>query len=122
MTQRFKPGSVSGAELRSLAALLRTHAPATAHRHLALLQLAEAAVGALEGPAAAAWEALQREERQLLFTCAEGAASAAVQLSELCQLAAGSSGGDGSGSAIPLPDLATLVLGATCLLPDHLPW
>lgn len=46
----FKPGSISAAELRSLADSLRRQSPAAAYRHAALLQLAEAAAAALEGP------------------------------------------------------------------------
>lgn len=45
----FKPGSISAAELRSLADSLRRQSPAAAYRHAALLQLAEAAAAALEG-------------------------------------------------------------------------
>ena len=48
--QRFKPGTISAAELRSLADSLRRQSPAAAHRHAALLQLAEAAAAAIEGP------------------------------------------------------------------------
>lgn len=46
----FKPGSISAAELRALADSLRRQSPAAAYRHTALLQLAEAAAAALEGP------------------------------------------------------------------------
>ena len=45
-----KPGSVSAAELLALADGLRRQSPAAAHRHAVLLQLAEAAAAALEGP------------------------------------------------------------------------
>lgn len=46
----FKPGSISAAELHALADSLRRQSPAAAYRHTALLQLAEAAAAALEGP------------------------------------------------------------------------
>jgi hypothetical protein len=46
---RFKPGSVTAAELRALADALRRRSPAAAHRHLPLLQLAEAAVAVIDG-------------------------------------------------------------------------
>ena len=48
--QRFRPGSISAAELRSLTDGLRRQSPAAAHRHSALLQLAEATAAAVEGP------------------------------------------------------------------------
>ncbi|PRW45607.1 sec1 family domain-containing MIP3 [Chlorella sorokiniana] len=134
----FKPGSISAAELRALADSLRRQSPAAAHRHTALLQLAEAAAAALEGPHAERWEALQREQRQLLFDCTESADAAASQLVDLCALVArsSSSGNEGSGGgsnssrhaadrAVPLlglDDLVLLVLAAYCLLPDFLPW
>ena len=54
--QRFKPGSISAAELRLLADSLRRQSHASAFRHAALLQLAEAAAAALEGPQAGRWQ------------------------------------------------------------------
>lgn len=87
------------------------------------------------------WEALQREQRQLLFACTESADAAASQLVELCALVARSSGSGGGGSVssggsggsggpaeggagplLGLDDLVLLVLTAYCLLPDFLPW
>ncbi|KAI7845287.1 hypothetical protein COHA_001130 [Chlorella ohadii] len=134
----FKPGSISAAELRSLADSLRRQSPAAAYRHAPLLQLAEAAAAALEGPHAESWEAVQREQRQLLFACTESADAAASQLVDLCALLArsggsgsskGSSGGSGGGLAeggsaplLGLDDLVLLMLAAYCLLPDFLPW
>ncbi|PSC73797.1 sec1 family domain-containing MIP3 [Micractinium conductrix] len=115
-TQRFKPGSVAAAELRALAGALRRQSPATAYRHSSLLQLAEAAAGAMEGGHAERWEALQREERQLLFACSESAGAAAAHLSELCQLAGR------PGSPLGVCDVVLLLLAAHCLLPGFHPW
>ena len=78
--------------------------------------------------AAERWEALQREQRQLLFACAESADAAALHLLDLCALVArgsGSGGGPAAGGAGPqleLDDVVLLVLAAYCLLPDFLPW
>lgn len=123
MAQRFKPGSITSAELRALSAALRQRSPAAAHRHSALLQLAEGAAAAAEGAHAECWEAVQREERQLLFACTESGDAAASHLAELCGLLAS---GDGSGgSAAPpltLSDVCLLTLAAYCQLPDFLPW
>ena len=67
-------------------------------------------------PSAEHWEALQREERQLLFACTESSDAAAAHLSELCQLAGA------PGAPLGLSDVVLLVLTAYCLLPDFLPW
>lgn len=78
--------------------------------------------------AADRWEAIQREQRQLLFACAESADAAASHLLDLCALVAcgsGSGGGPAAGGAGPqlvLDDVVLLVLAAYCLLPDFLPW
>ncbi|KAL4437281.1 hypothetical protein ABPG75_004420 [Micractinium tetrahymenae] len=115
--QRLKPGtSITAEELRSLADALRRQSPAAAHRHAALLQLAEAAAAALEGPHAERWEALQREERQLLFACAESSKAAAAHLADLCRLAGR------PGSPLGLSDVAQLLLASHCWLPAFLPW
>ncbi|KAL4855871.1 Sec1 family domain-containing protein MIP3 [Chlorella vulgaris] len=115
--QRFKPGSISAAELHSLADCLRRQSPAAAHRHAALLQLAEAAAAALEGRHADSWEAMQREERALLFACAESPDAAAAHLTELCQLVSR----PGGAALVQLADLVSLVLLAYCVLPDFRP-
>ncbi|KAL4439460.1 hypothetical protein ABPG77_008789 [Micractinium sp. CCAP 211/92] len=114
--QRFKPGgSISAEELRSLADALRRQSPAAARRHAPLLQLAEAAAAALEGQHAERWEALQREERHLLFACAESSKAAAAHLADLCRLA-------GQPGLLGLPDVEQLLLAAHCWLPAFLPW
>ncbi len=70
------------------------------------------------GPSAPAerWEALQREERHLLFACAESSKAAAAHLADLCRLA-GQQGGP-----LGLPDVEQLLLAAHCWLPAFLPW
>lgn len=62
------------------------------------------------------WEALQREERHLLFACAESSKAAAAHLADLCRLA-GQPGG-----LLGLPDVEQLLLAAHCWLPAFLPW
>jgi len=65
----FKPGSISAAELRSLADSLRRQSPAAAYRHAPLLQLAEAAAAALEGPHAGEPLKMQLEGVFFLMHC-----------------------------------------------------
>lgn len=62
------------------------------------------------------WEALMREERQLLLACSEGGDSALAQLRELCSVAAQ------PGAALDLSDVLRLALVAYCVLPDSQPW
>ncbi len=62
------------------------------------------------------WEALMREERQLLFSCSEGGDSALAQLCELCSVAAQ------PGAVLDLSDVLRLALVAYCVLPDSQPW
>lgn len=71
------------------------------------------------------WDALAREERHLLLSCADADAEAACeQLEALAELAASRVGRQGASGApaLGLWDVSSLVLLAHCVLPDHLPW
>lgn len=86
----FKPGSISAAELRALADSLRRQSPGAAYRHSALLQLAEVAAAALEGPHAGelcmhAWKGLcGRRWLPLQCSCA-GPRNPSPPCASLCQ-------------------------------------
>ncbi|EFN52991.1 expressed protein [Chlorella variabilis] len=114
--QRFKPGSISAAELRSLADGLRRQSPAAAHRHAALLQLAEAAAAALEGPHASKSPSLCNHfHPPLLYTtvynCPAATSTTALLLASLrccapaiacCRRALGGDAAGGAGPAVCL--------------------
>ena len=71
-------GVVSAPEFAALSAAL-AGAPAAPVRHAALLQYGRAAAAAAQGaPAAAHWELLQREERQLALAATEGTSGNAL--------------------------------------------
>ncbi len=62
------------------------------------------------------WEAMQREERALLFASTESADAAASHLADLCGMVGR------AGSPLGLRDVVLLMLAAYCVLPDFLPW